>query len=433
MIIHVVKAGETLSSVAAAYGVDPERLRTDNGVGPEGALAVGQTLVVRFPKTLHAVRRGETLASIARDYGVTVRQLWRRNYQLAGGSALIPGQVLVIDYQESSLMTVGTNGYAYPSIARPQLQAALPYLTWLSPFTYGLSQDGSLLPLDVQDLPAQAAQRGTGTLLHLSSMTEEGQFSNERSGRVLETPAAAARLLDQVEAEVLRKNYRGVDVDFEFLPAEEAAAYAAFVGELGQRMHAVGRFVMTALAPKSRRDQPGLLYEGHDYAALGAAADLLLAMTYEWGYTYGPPMAVAPLPNVRQVLDYALSEVPAKKLLLGVPTYGYDWPLPFAEGVTRARSLSSGEAVALALRYSIAIQYDETAQAPYFYYTAEDGIVHQVWFEDARSTEQKLLLLREYGLSGAGFWNLMRPFPQGWAVLDSLYSVAENDASPSPL
>lgn len=426
MLIHVVKSGETIASIAAVYGVDPERLRTDNGVGPEGALAVGQTLVVRFPQTVHVVRRGETLASIAQNYGVTPRQLWRRNYQLAGSSALIPGQLLVISYQGTPLGTIGTSGYAYPSISRPQLQAALPYLTWLIPFTYGITAEGSLLELDVGDLPSQAAERGTGTLLHLSSMTEEGQFSNVRSGLVLTDPARSAALLDQVEAEVLRRGYRGVDVDFEFVPAEESGAYAAFVAEVGRRMHLLGRFVMTALAPKVRRDQPGLLYEGHDYEALGAAADLLLAMTYEWGYTYGPPMAVAPLPNVRQVLDYAVSAIPAKKIFLGVPTYGYDWPLPFEEGVTRARSLSSGEAIALAIRYNIAIQYDEEAQSPYFYYTAEDGVSHAVWFEDARSTEKKLLLIREYGLSGAGFWNLMRPFPQGWAVLDSLYGIAEN-------
>ena len=32
-------------------------------------------------------------------------------------------------------------------------------------------------------------------------------------------------------------------------------------------------------------------------------------MTFEWGYTYGPPMAVAPLPQVRAVLDYAVSVI----------------------------------------------------------------------------------------------------------------------------
>ena len=65
MTIHVVQAGETVGSIAESYGVDPARLAADNAVPPSGALAVGQTLVVRFPRQVHAVRAGETLASIA--------------------------------------------------------------------------------------------------------------------------------------------------------------------------------------------------------------------------------------------------------------------------------------------------------------------------------------------------------------------------------
>ena len=148
-------------------------------------------------------------------------------------------------------------------------------------------------------------------------------------------------------------------------------------------------------------------------------------MTYEWGYLYGPPMAVAPLPNVRQVVEYALTEVPAEKLWLGVPNYGYDWPLPYVRGKTRARSLSSQEALALARRYGQAISYDEKAQAPWFRYTDQDGVAHEVWFEDARSVRARLSLIPEYGLSGTGVWNLNRDFPQLWVVLSSLYQIRQ--------
>ena len=145
--------------------------------------------------------------------------------------------------------------------------------------------------------------------------------------------------------------------------------------------------------------------------------------SYEWGYTYGPPMAVAPLPNVRAVLDYAVTEIPPEKLLLGVPNYGYDWPLPFVQGETRAQSISNQRAIQLAVAYGAVIQYDDTAQSPYFHYTDEDGTIHEVWFEDARSMAAKLRLVAEYGFPGAGFWNLMRPFPQTRAVLDALYDI----------
>lgn len=146
---------------------------------------------------------------------------------------------------------------------------------------------------------------------------------------------------------------------------------------------------------------------------------------YEWGYTYSEPMAVAPLPNVRRVVEFALGEIPAQKLWLGIPNYGYDWTLPYVQGESRARSISNQYAVQLAVRYNAAIQYDTTAQTPWFNYWDEEGKEHEVWFEDARSIQAKLALIPEYGLYGAGYWNLMRPFPQNWLILDSEYTIRE--------
>ena len=135
-------------------------------------------------------------------------------------------------------------------------------------------------------------------------------------------------------------------------------------------------------------------------------------------------MAVAPLPNVRRVLDYAVTEIPPEKIYLGIPNYGYDWPLPFRQGETKARSISNQYAVEMAVAYRAAIAYDEMAQSPWFNYT-RDGRAHVVWFEDARSMSAKLRLIRDYGLHGAGYWNLMRPYPQGWTVLNALYDVLD--------
>ena len=75
-------------------------------------------------------------------------------------------------------------------------------------------------------------------------------------------------------------------------------------------------------------------------------------------------MAVAPLPNVRQVVEYALTEIPASKIWLGVPLYGYDWPLPFVQGTYQGSVHFPQEAVARAVRYGVDIQYSEQAQAP---------------------------------------------------------------------
>ncbi len=423
MLIHVVQAGETIYSIATQYGVNPARLMSDNGVGEDGALAVGQALVVLFPRVIHAVTEGDTLSSIARAYGISLRQLYRNNYFLGGRDAVYPGNALVISYVSRPIGSIVTNGYAYPHIRRPTLQASLPYMTCLTPFTYGITAAGGLLPLQDGLLLSDAAAIGTTPLMHLSSITETGDFSNARSTLILTNPALQEPLIEEIIATVTEKGYRGVDVDFEFVPPEEREAYAAFVARLRERLAPLRLPVIVALAPKTYAGQKGLLYEAHDYALLGAAADFVFLMTYEWGYTYGPPMAVSPLPQVRSVLDYAVTEIAPEKILLGMPNYGYDWPLPFQQGVTAARSISNGTAVRLAIDYGVEIQYDERAQAPCFRYTDRAGTAHEVWFEDARSTEAKLRLVAEYGFRGAGYWNLMRPFAQGWNVLNSLYNI----------
>ena len=399
MLIHVVKPGDTVYSIALEYGIPMSQLILDNGLETSSRLAVGQALVVQFPTQTHTVQPGETLASIAAAYQLPLRQLYRNNPILGGIPELYPGQTLVLAYDSTPEATLSVNGYAYPFIDPALLQSAVPYLTYLT------------------------RQGGAAPLMHLSTLTEEGGFSNELAHLALTQPAVQDTLVDNLEAMLVQKGYRGLDVDFEYVYAEDAGAYAAFLGRLTERLNPLGYPVIAALAPKIAADQPGTLYEGHDFAAIGAAVNQVLLMTYEWGYTYGPPMAVAPLPNVRQVVEYALTEIPASKIWLGVPLYGYDWPLPFVQGRTKAQSISPQEAVARAVRYGVDIQYSEQAQAPWYRYTDGYGITHEVWFEDARSIQAKLALIPEYGLYGVGYWNLMRPFPQNWRVLNALYRI----------
>lgn len=425
MRIHVVRAGETVASIATDYGVDPARLSTDNAVSGDGALAVGQTLVVRFPQYIHTVRPGETLTSIAADYGTTVRRLWRNNWGLGGQTDLQVGQELVISNLETRLGPALFNSYAYPFISPTLLDAQLPFLSAMAPFTYGIAAAGHLLPLADEALITAARQHGTMPVMHLSTLTEDERFDTQRAVAILTDETLQAQLIDEIMQTFLQKGYRALDVDFEYLPGHLAGAYAAFLSRLRQRLAPYNAPLWAALAPKTSAGQRGLLYEGHNYTAVGAAVDAVLLMTYEWGYTAGPPMAVSPLPNVRRVLDYAVTEIPSEKLFLGVSNYGYDWPLPFVQGVTRAQSISNQRAIQLAIRYNIAIQYDETAQAPFFHYTDDNGTVHEVWFEDARSLDIRLRLIQEYGLAGAGFWNMMRPFSQTWLVTDGLYDIQE--------
>ena len=247
------------------------------------------------------------------------------------------------------------NGYVYPSVQAEVLQSWLADLSLIATFSYGMTPEGYVIPLNDEDLIEAANNAGVGSMMVLTPMNEMGQFSEYLVSDVVENPEAVERLLNEILYVMRTKNLFGVDFDFEYVPAKNRDQYTELVKRAAEKFNPEGYLVTVALAPKTSADQPGLLYQGHDYAGMGQAANFTLLMTYEWGYTYGPPMAVAPINKVRDVIEYGVSEIPAEKILMGIPNYGYDWKLPYVQKESRAEKISNEEAVARAARYGAEI------------------------------------------------------------------------------
>ena len=376
---------------------------------------------------IYVVQPGNTVYSIAALYQVDVDRVILDNqlvypYQLAVGQAL-----LIEGGQSERSMTIRSNGYVYPFISQWVLRNTLPYLTELSIFSYGFTAEGELVYplLDDAWMIAEALQYGTLPILTLTPFGITGNFDNNLISAIVQNPVARDNLINNLLVVMGEKGYRGLDIDFEFIKAEDRDLFTEFVRVCTQQMHESGYQVSVALAPKVSADQRGLLYEGKDYAALGAIADHVLVMTYEWGYTYSPPMAVAPINQVRRVLEYAVTEIPPQKISMGIPNYGYDWPLPYERGVTRATTIGNIEAVRIAISQGAEIQFNELAGTPFFQYTY-NGVVHEVWFEDVRSLQLKFDLVREFGLRGPGYWQIMQLFRANWLLLeDNFYIESE--------
>lgn len=423
MVIHTVRAGQTPFSIAAEYGVNPTRMMLNNGYTINTPLVTGQSLVILFPDIVHTVAEGETLSDIANLYGINKNQIYRNNYELGGFSTLYPGKQLVISYQDEKLRSIYVSAYSYTFISDYLLRATLPYLSYIIPFTYGISEMLGLVNLNDIRIINTALEYNVASIMHLSTLTEQDTFSTQRASNLFATPGAENAIANVILNNIKTKGYQGLDIDFEYLGKAEAENYAQFVSTVRQVLNAEGYPVWVALAPKTSDNQPGLLYQGHDYALLADAANYVFLMTYEWGYKYSSPQAVAPINLVRGVLNYAVSRIPPNKIYFGIPTYGYDWPLPFVQGQTSATSISSEQAINIAREYGAEIKYDTLAETPWFNYTDDSGVAHEVWFEDARSINAKLLLANEFGFTGVGYWDLLRPFPQNWAVLNSLYDI----------
>lgn len=374
---------------------------------------------------IYVVKPGDNVDSIAAAFGVDVDQIIYDNqleypYELAVGQAL-----LINEYERNADRAISVSGYAYPFIRPWVLEQTLPYLSELPIFSYGFTKEGNLLPPAQGDdvwMIREAQRFGILPVLTLTPFGPDGNFNNQLIHSVVNHAEYRERLIQDLLEVMAEKGYQGVDIDFEYILAEDRDAFSAFVRQVAEAMRENGYHTSVALAPKTSADQAGLLYQGKDYKALGEAADHVLLMTYEWGYTYGPPMAVAPIHQVRKVVEYALTEIPAAKVDLGIPNYGYDWPLPYERGVTKAATIGNVQAVRIAVEQGAEIMFDSLAESPYFHYTSE-GIEHEVWFEDVRSLQAKFNLIKEYGLRGCGYWQIMKWFRANWVLLQNQFYI----------
>jgi spore germination protein len=422
LIIHVVKSGESLYSISRLYNVSPNKVAEDNELENPSRLVVGQTLVILEGVRKHTVASGQTFYSIAVTYGLTISELAAANPQVANPSLIYPGQVLNIPSSTRKLGTIEVNGYTFPNINMEVLRKTLPNLTYLSIFSHEVKEDGTLTAINDTPLIEAARQAKVAPLLVITNLLPGGGFSSDLAHTILSSVQLQDTLLNNVLQTLRAKNYYGLDIDFEYIYPADRQLYNNFLRKAVEKLKPLGYSVTTALAPKISADQKGLLYEAHDYPVHGQLASHVILMTYEWGYTFGPPMAVAPLNAVRRVLDYAVTAIPRDKILMGIPNYGYDWTLPYQRG-TRATTLSNVGAVDLAARFGGEIQYDEVSKAPFFNYYDNNAKQHVVWFEDARSIRAKLQLVNEFRLSGISYWTIGRYFPQNWLVLNSLYNI----------
>lgn len=430
MIIHVVEQGETIWSISNEYGISTERIIADNGLFGLENLVPGQALLILQPETVYTVNEGDTLFSIAQDFGISPDNIRQRNPSLAQTDVLNPGETLAISFEGETSTPITVYGFLYPNIKENILREALPSLGYGAIFSYGANAEGSLIGIDDSKVINTLMSGNATPVMVLSSITETGGFDSSLASDLFNNTQTQDIVIDNILNVMREKGYRGLDIDFEFVDANDRNAYVSFVQNVTSKLNTQGYTVNVDLAPKTSAEQRGTLYEGHNYSALGNAANTVLLMTYEWGYTYSEPMAVAPIDQVRRVVEYAVGEIDNSKIYMGIPNYGYDWKLPYEKGVTRARLIGNEEAISIAAENNAVIMFDKKSQSPYFEYRAGDGTNHEVWFEDIRSIKAKFDLIDEFGLKGPGYWNLMRPFSQNWSYLGYRYNPVKMTTLP---
>lgn len=280
MLIYTVKPGDTLAGISRRYGLSPLRIAADNGLSDMSRLVPGQNLLINVDSVRYILDEGQTLFSISQEYGVPLDELIKANPGL-NPLNLRPGDTVMIPVaRREKRRPILVNGYAYPSINTNSLNCVLPFLTFLSPFSYKLTPTAELVPPDDGDLIFRAQRSAVMPIMVVTNIFDEG-FSTEVLSVILASEELQERLIGNILSELTGKNYYGVNMDIEYIAPDDRDRYNAFLERLAERLHNEGFIVMSALAPKISADQPGVLYEAHDYAEQGRIADYIIIMTYE--------------------------------------------------------------------------------------------------------------------------------------------------------
>lgn len=290
-------------------------------------------------------------------------------------------------------------------------------VTEVSPWMYGLGSSGRI---DTQYPPGQSATvaaeirrlRAAGKLIvpSIANITG-GRWSYAAVGRMLHSPALMTSQVNAIVSLVQRNDYAGIDLDYENLHAGDRQAFTTFVTRLAGALHARGKVLSVAVFAKTTNAGTDPRNLAQDYAAIGRAADQVRLMAYDYHWQTSPPGPVAPVSWVRAVLRYATTQIPASKIILGVPLYGYDWVGHHGTGISWLQALR------LSRQYHATAHYDQASQTPWFSYQDPAGHQHTVWFENAASSRAKFgaaqgaqiggVYLWMYGYEDGGTWSAL--------------------------
>jgi len=341
----------------------------------------------------------------------------------------------------------------------------------VSPFWYGAFWDSAkastkivnqTYDVSIPTVVAQVHALGVKIVPTVVDDTRAGQLST-----LLSTAAGRTHHVAQLLALVMANGFDGVDLDYEnFAFADGEASWNAtrprwdaFIQALATALHAQGK-MLTVDIPPMYSDTSG--YWVYDYRGIAPWVDRVRIMAYD--YSFSSPGPIAPFAWVAQVVAFAVTRIPAGKVQIGVPSYGYDWrttttgtcPTLTESGTALPATTSGNLAWARGSKHEFDARWsswyltsmlpgmgvhppdpvwDPVTREKHFTYqitfrggvrastgnvvSASCSIARTVWYDDAAAAQARATLVNTYHVSGIAEWTLGGEDLGQWAGLTS--------------
>ena len=198
------------------------------------------------------------------------------------------------------------------------------------------------------------------------------------------------------------RNFDGLNIDFENIPARSAEAFLSFLHELRERLP--GKILSVCLYGRSR----AVANDVYDYALIAPYVDKIFVMGYDQHWSGGPAGPIASLQWGRSVVNHSLNTIGREKLVMGIPLYGRAWA-----DANHHRALIYSTSQRLIENHNAEVRRENGI--PTFNYNVNIGV--RVYFEDEYSLSSRMEMYKSMNVRAIGFWRLGQETPRMWNIL----------------
>jgi spore germination protein YaaH len=242
------------------------------------------------------------------------------------------------------------------------------------------------------------------------------RFDPVLTNALVSNPVKRQQVIATIKNTLISYDIDGINVDFENIDIKNKADFVAFVREMSEALRPAGKTVTVDLT----RTNPDPNWSGsYDRMALGQAADSVILMGYDEHWIGNPTAgSVASLPWTDEGIRLLMNEVPAHKIILGVPFYTREWVTDPVTGKVTSIDRTMTETEKLIADKNLQITWDGNARQNYVEFLGPNGEKHQIWLEDKQSMELRRNLVNQYRLLGIAAWYVGSETPDIWPVFD---------------